>query len=145
MKAYAAVGGTRTLTIGGVVDEPSKRAWKPRPRPKLSNPPPPQELNPAGADAHDLAAGVVPLVERAAGASWYVDPRNDADRATARLCLLRRAGAGKALSPEGGDEAVRDALRLADPEAVVWLASRAISYMDESGFPELVGPWLSET
>ena len=25
-----------------------------------------------------------------------------------------------------------------DPEAVVWLLSRAISYMDEQGFPDLV-------
>jgi hypothetical protein len=43
---------------------------------------------------------------------------------------------------EHGDEAVRDALRQADPDAVVWLASRTISYLDESGFPEAVEPWF---
>jgi hypothetical protein len=26
---------------------------------------------------------------------------------------------------------------------VLWLASRAISYMDETGFPEAVEPWLA--
>ncbi len=124
------------------MDEPSKRKWKPRPRPKLFAAPPPRERNPAAADALELAGDVVPRVERAAGASWYADPGNAADRAAAELCLLRRAAAGLALSPEGGDEAVRDALRRADPEAVIWLASRAVSYMDESGFPELVRPWL---
>jgi hypothetical protein len=28
--------------------------------------------------------------------------------------------------------------------AVVWLLSRAISYMDESGFPEAVAPWFPD-
>ena len=37
-----------------------------------------------------------------------------------------------------GDDAVRLVLAESDPEAVVWLLSRAISYMDEQGFPELV-------
>jgi hypothetical protein len=124
------------------VEEPTKRAWTPRPRPRLSDAPPPSERNPAAGDALELADEAVPLVERAAGVSWYDDERNDADRAAAVLCLLRRAGAGLAVSSEGGDEAVRNALRQADPEAVVWLASRAVSYMDESGFPELIRPWL---
>ena len=34
-------------------------------------------------------------------------------------------------------------LAAVSPEAVLWLASRAISYMDESGFPEAVEPWLA--
>jgi hypothetical protein len=34
-------------------------------------------------------------------------------------------------------------LAAATPEAVLWLASRAISYMDETGFPEAVEPYLS--
>jgi hypothetical protein len=41
-------------------------------------------------------------------------------------------------SPEAGDDAVRLVLAESDPEAVVWLLSRAISYMDEQGFPDLV-------
>jgi hypothetical protein len=39
---------------------------------------------------------------------------------------------------------VRAVLADASPQAVLWLASRAISYMDESGFPEAVEPWLAE-
>ena len=26
----------------------------------------------------------------------------------------------------------------------MWLASRAISYMDENGFPEAVAPWIPD-
>ena len=37
-----------------------------------------------------------------------------------------------------------NALAQADPEAVVWLASRAVSYMDETGFPEAVELWFQE-
>jgi len=29
------------------------------------------------------------------------------------------------------------------PAAIVWLASRAISYMDENGYPESLEPWLA--
>jgi len=36
------------------------------------------------------------------------------------------------------------ALAEARPEAVLWLASRAISYMDETGYPEAVRPWFPE-
>jgi hypothetical protein len=32
----------------------------------------------------------------------------------------------------------------APPEAVLWLASRAVSYMDETGYPEAVEPWFQE-
>jgi hypothetical protein len=39
---------------------------------------------------------------------------------------------------------VRAALGEASPEAVVWLASRAISYMDENGFPEAAEPYLAD-
>ena len=44
-----------------------------------------------------------------------------------------------------GDEAVRTALLQADQEALIWFASRAISYMDESGFPEAVERWFVAT
>ena len=39
---------------------------------------------------------------------------------------------------------MRAALAEANPEAVVWLASRAISYMDETGFPDAVELWFPE-
>jgi len=96
----------------------------------------------ASEDAAVLSEAARRLVDAAKGSSWYVDPDNDADAATAALCRLRRASAGQARSSQGGDEAVRRVLAEADPEAVAWIASRAISYMDEQGFPEIVEPWL---
>ena len=100
------------------------------------------EANPAAADAETLAEEVVPLVNEAGGASWYEDYTNTVDVAIVKLCRLRRAGAGQAGDAEGGDAAVRRALEQADPEALVWLASRVISYMDEQGYPETMRPWL---
>ena len=93
-------------------------------------------------DAHELADRSPGLVEAAAGASWYTQPGNPVDTAIFALCRLRRAASAERRSTEGGDEAVRTALVQADPEAVVWLASRVVSYMDEQGFPEQVEPWL---
>jgi hypothetical protein len=75
---------------------------------------------------------------------WYRQYGTDVDRAAATLCLLRRARAGERGGPEGGDDAVRAVLASASPEAVRWLASRAVSYLDETGFPEAVEPWLQE-
>ena len=37
---------------------------------------------------------------------------------------------------------MRDALSPVQPEALVWIASRAISYMDENGFPEAIEPYV---
>jgi hypothetical protein len=102
----------------------------------------PRDDNPARADAARLLGEVVPLVNQAQGATWYSHYRNDADIAVVELCRLRRAGAGSDMSGEAGDEAVRSALQEAEPEAVVWLASRLISYMDEQGYPETLAPWL---
>jgi hypothetical protein len=39
---------------------------------------------------------------------------------------------------------VRIVLSSASPAALVWIASRAISYMDESGFPEAVEMWFPD-
>ena len=100
------------------------------------------EANPAAADAESLGEEVVPLVNQASGASWYEEYTKPVDVAVVRLCRLRRAGAGQSGDAEGGDEAVRRALEDADPEALVWLASRVISYMDEQGYPETMRPWL---
>lgn len=89
-------------------------------------------------DAALLEESLGPLIAKTQGVSWYDEPGREADLATARLCLLRRARAGAGASQEVGDDAVRLVLAEADPEAVVWLLSRAISYMDEQGFPDLV-------
>ena len=84
------------------------------------------------------------LVEQAVGVGWYNEHGNDVDRAALTLCRLRRASAGRRGSPEHGDEAVRDALDGVNTGAIVWLLSRAISYMDETGFPEAVEPWFPD-
>lgn len=97
----------------------------------------------ASEDAGMLAGAAARLVEGSVGASWYESPGNDADAAVAALCRLRRASAGHVRTSQGGDEAVRRVLAEADAEALVWLASRTISYMDEHGFPELVEPWIT--
>ena len=97
----------------------------------------------AAEDAGALEEQAIPLLDRAVGVEWYREYGTDVDRATATLCRLRRARAGERGGPEGGDEAVRAVLAAARPEAVLWLASRAISYMDETGFPELVEPYFS--
>jgi hypothetical protein len=98
----------------------------------------------AAEDAGRLRNESARLLEGALGVEWYEQVRNEADRAALNLCRLRRARAGERGSPRYGDEAVRQALAEASPPAVVWLASRAISYMDENGFPEAVGPWFLE-
>jgi hypothetical protein len=96
----------------------------------------------AAEDAGALEEQALPLLDRAVGVEWYRQYGSDIDRAAATLCRLRRARAGERGGPEGGDDAVRLVLSEASPQAVLWLASRAISYMDESGFPEAVEPWL---
>lgn len=93
-------------------------------------------------DAIALAKRAPPAIDDALGSEWYEEHGNKADRAAYTLCRLRRARAGQWQSPEAGDDAVRAALGEASPEALVWLASRAISYMDENGFPEAVEQWL---
>jgi hypothetical protein len=88
--------------------------------------------------ALELEESLGQLLADAEGVSWYDAPGKEADLATARLCLLRRARAGVNSSQEAGDAAVRLVLLEADQDAVIWLLSRAISYMDEQGFPDLV-------
>jgi hypothetical protein len=98
----------------------------------------------AADDAQRLRGESAALLEGALGVEWYEQPRNEVDRAALNLCRLRRAKAGERGSPRHGDEAVRQALTEASAPAVVWLASRAISYMDENGFPDAVAPWFRE-
>jgi hypothetical protein len=96
----------------------------------------------AAEDANRLADQAPAAIDEAAGADWYHEHGNNADRAAYTLSRLRRARAGQHQSPLAGDEAVRAALSQASPDAVIWIASRAISYMDENGFPEAAEPWI---
>jgi hypothetical protein len=98
-----------------------------------------RETSPAFHDVLEISESILPLLEQSVGVSWY-EPGNEVDTVAAALCRLRRAAAGARGGPEGGDAAVRDVLAEAAPTTVVWLASRAISYMDEHGFPESSGP-----
>jgi hypothetical protein len=96
----------------------------------------------AAEDAGQLALQAAKAIDDAVGSGWYAEHGNKADRAAFVLCRLRRARGGQWRSSEAGDDAVRAALGEASPDAVVWLASRAISYMDENGFPESAEPYL---
>jgi hypothetical protein len=83
-------------------------------------------------------------LERAVGVDWYRESGTAVDEAALALTLLRRAGAGLHGGPAHGDAAVRRVLEGAPPDAVVWIASRALSYLDESGYPEAVEAWFPE-
>ncbi len=85
-----------------------------------------------------------PLLEGSVGVEWYERPGSQVDHAALILCRLRRARAGEKGSPQHGDEAVRLVLTDSSHAALVWLASRAISYMDESGFAEAVEMWFPD-
>ena len=98
----------------------------------------------AAEDAQWLVENAVTQVEEAVDVGWYVEHGAAADRAALTLCRLRRARAGEGGGPEAGDEAVRAVLQGASPEALLWIASRAFSYMDENGFPEAVEPWFDD-
>lgn len=98
----------------------------------------------AADDAQEAADRAPALVDAANGSGWYDEHGNQVDVAVVALCLLRRAASGDQSRMEAGDDAVRDALKEAQPDAVVWLASRVISYMDEHAFPEAVEPWLRD-
>jgi hypothetical protein len=98
----------------------------------------------AAEDAGQLALQAAAAIDLAVGSGWYAEHGNKADRAAFILCKLRRARGGQWRSSEAGDDAVRLALSEASPEAVVWLASRAISFMDENGFPESAEPYIGD-
>jgi hypothetical protein len=109
------------------------------------------ERGPRKADDFVAAEDVGRLSERAAdalgraeGVDWYREHGSAVDEAALALTRLRRAGSGLHGGPQHGDTAVRRVLQGASPEALVWLASRAVSYMDESGFPEAVEAWFPD-
>lgn len=97
----------------------------------------------ASEDAGRLTAETAELLERAVGVQWYGSIGNETDLAAMKLCLLRRARAGVGGGAQHGDAAVRDVLEAASPAALVWLASRAVSYMDENGYPEAIEQFLA--
>jgi hypothetical protein len=121
----------RTVSLGDVMPFPRKD----------SHQRPPDDFV-AAEDALQLAEVAQTQVDEAVGVEWYAMHGTAVDRAALTLCRLRRARAGEAGGPQFGDNAVRAALEDADPAAVVWLLSRAISFMDEAGFPEAVEPWF---
>jgi hypothetical protein len=96
----------------------------------------------AADEASRLAEQAPDLLDRAAGVEWYERPGNDVDLAAYTLCRLRRARSGERGGSVYGDDAVRVVLNQASQESLVWLASRAVSFMDENGFPETVEPWF---
>ena len=99
----------------------------------------------AGEDASKLANETIAVLERAVGVQWYTNYGTEVDLAALNLCRLRRASAGLGGAIEQGDEAVRRVFQEVSPQALAWIASRAISYMDENGFPDAVSPWFPET
>jgi len=96
----------------------------------------------ASQDVARLRDEAGPQIEAAVGSGWYEQPGGAIDAAALTLCRLRRARGGDKGGPQHGDDAVREVLEGVTAPALVWLASRAISYLDESGFPEAVEPWL---
>ena len=98
----------------------------------------------AAEEAGRMAEHALAALERAGGVDWYEENGTAVDEAAYALSLLRRAQSGLRGGPRHGDEAVRRVLGQASPEVVLWLASRAVSYMDETGYPEAVEPWFPE-
>ena len=98
----------------------------------------------AAEEAGRLSERAAAALARADGVDWYEENGTAVDEAAFALARLRRAQAGLSGGPQHGDEAVRRVLEQASPEAVRWLASRAVSYMDESGYPEAVEPWFQD-
>lgn len=89
-------------------------------------------------DVARLTDALEEQIGSAKGVSWYDEPGSAVDVVVARLCLLRRAKSGESASTNAGDEVVRLLLERSDPEAVAWLLTRTVSYMDEQGFPDFV-------
>lgn len=112
------------------------------PRPGDKREPPGDAL--AADDSDREAERARRLLDEAVGVEWYDVNGTSVDEAALALCRLRRAHAGLRGGPHHGDEAVRRVLEGAPPEAVAWIASRAISYMDESGYPEAVELWFPD-
>jgi hypothetical protein len=114
--------------------------------PRRGEAPPPRSPDDfvAAEDAGRLSDRASAALAASAEVDWYEENGTAVDEAAFALCRLRRAEAGLRGGPRPGDEAVRRVLEAASPEAVLWLASRTISYLDETGFPEAVEPWFPD-
>jgi hypothetical protein len=99
----------------------------------------------AATDAAGLVDEIGRLAERAVGVHWYESIGNDADLTALALCRYRRARAGIDGGILQGDAAVREILETLSPRELVWITSRAISYMDENGFPDAIEPFVAES
>ena len=95
----------------------------------------------AAEDAGQLALQAAKAIDDAVGSGWYAEHGNrpTGPRLSSVGCDGHEAGSGKAPRRETTPCARRSVRRA---EAVVWLASRAISYMDENGFPEAAEPYI---
>jgi hypothetical protein len=98
----------------------------------------------AAEEAGRLSERALDALGRADGVDWYEEHGTAIDEAAFALARLRRAQAGFSGGIRSGDDAVRRVLLEASPESVLWLASRGISYMDESGYPEAVEPGFQD-
>ena len=98
----------------------------------------------AAEEAGRLSERALDALGRADGVDWYQENGTAIDEAAFALARLRRAQSGLKGGTLHGDDAVRRVLAAASPESVLWLASRGISYMDESGYPEAVEPWFQD-
>jgi hypothetical protein len=98
----------------------------------------------AAGEAERLEKEAPAIVDAAVDVEWYSRVGNDVDLAAYKLCLLRRARSGERGATHHGDEAVRAVLANASPEAVRWLASRMVSYLDENGYPDTLEPWFGD-
>ena len=86
-------------------------------------------------DFSELVEAAPSLLDVATGATWYGTTAPSTRRSSPSVASAVRQPAD-AGGPEAGDAAVRNALGDASPGAVLWALSRAVSYMDEQGFPE---------
>jgi hypothetical protein len=85
----------------------------------------------AGPVGGESLATVIRMRRECRGTSRAVRPTSRSRGSACCVGLVPGVGA----SPEAGDDAVRLVLAESDPESVIWLLSRAVSYMDEQGFP----------
>ena len=91
----------------------------------------------------DSRDDALPLLDRAVGVEWYEAARNGRrSRGGHAVPPARAARAGERGGPRSGDEAVRAVLGRQSARHSSGSRAVAISYMDETGFPEAVEPWF---
>ena len=96
----------------------------------------------AAEEAGRLAERAAAALARADGVDWYEENGTAIDEAAFALARLRRAQAGLRGGPRPGTRRSGACSSRRARSPCCWLASRAISYMDETGYPEAVEPWF---